>query len=35
VEASLGPATRKVLDEAASAQEWNTFFLSSPEWMNR
>ena len=29
------PATRKALDEARSPQEWNTFLLSSPEFMNR
>ena len=33
--ATLGPATRRALDEAATPQEWNTFLLSSPEWMNR
>jgi uncharacterized protein (DUF1800 family) len=33
--ASLGPATRRALDQATSPQEWNTFLLSSPEWMNR
>jgi uncharacterized protein (DUF1800 family) len=35
VQASLGPATRRTLDEASTPQEWNTFLLSSPEWMNR
>jgi uncharacterized protein (DUF1800 family) len=35
IQASLGPATRQALNEAASPQEWNTFLLSSPEWMNR
>ncbi|MDP9108056.1 MAG: DUF1800 domain-containing protein [Pseudomonadota bacterium] len=32
---SLGPATRQALDQAASPQEWNTFLLSSPEFMHR
>ena len=32
---SLGAATRQVLDQAASPQEWNTFLLSSPELMYR
>ncbi|OOG49897.1 DUF1800 domain-containing protein [Polaromonas sp. C04] len=32
---TLSPATRHALDQAASPQEWNTFLLSSPEWMNR
>jgi hypothetical protein len=27
--------TRAALDQATSPQEWNTFFLSSPEMMNR
>jgi len=31
----LSPATRQALDAATSPQEWNTFFLSSPEMMNR
>ena len=35
LQATLGPATRRALDEAATPQEWNTFLLSSPEWMNR
>ena len=28
---TLGPNTVKALDQAASAQEWNAFLLSSPE----
>jgi uncharacterized protein (DUF1800 family) len=32
---SVSPATRQALDAATSPQEWNTFFLSSPEMMNR
>ncbi len=32
---SLGAATRAVLDQATSPQEWNTFLLSSPELMHR
>ncbi len=32
---TLSASTRKALDQAASAQEWNTFFLSSPEMMTR
>jgi uncharacterized protein (DUF1800 family) len=35
IQAGLGPATRQALNVAASPQEWNTFLLSSPEWMNR
>jgi uncharacterized protein (DUF1800 family) len=35
VQATLGPATRAALNEATSPQEWNTFLLSAPEWMNR
>ncbi|MEC5217890.1 uncharacterized protein (DUF1800 family) [Actimicrobium sp. GrIS 1.19] len=31
----LSPATRQALDQAASPQEWNTFLLSSPDWMYR
>jgi hypothetical protein len=31
----LGQQTRQALDQATSPQEWNTFFLSSPEMMNR
>jgi hypothetical protein len=31
----LSPATRQALDQATSPQEWNTFFLSSPEMMHR
>jgi uncharacterized protein (DUF1800 family) len=32
---TLGPATLKALEQAASPQEWNTFLLSSPEMMRR
>ncbi len=32
---TLGPATRKALDQATSPQEWNMLLLSSPEMMNR
>lgn len=31
----LSPATHQVLDQATSPQEWNTFFLASPEMMRR
>ena len=31
----LGADTRQALDQAASAQEWNALFLSSPEFMYR
>jgi uncharacterized protein (DUF1800 family) len=34
-QAALGPTTKAALDEAGSAQEWNTFLLASPEFMNR
>jgi len=32
---TLGPSTRTTLDQATSQQEWNTLFLSSPEFMLR
>ena len=32
---TLGPATLKALEQAASPQEWNTFLFSSPEMMRR
>jgi uncharacterized protein (DUF1800 family) len=32
---TLGPETQKALDQAASPQDWNTFLLSSPEFMTR
>ena len=32
---TLSVATRAALDEAQSPQEWNAFFLSSPEFMHR
>jgi uncharacterized protein (DUF1800 family) len=31
---TLGPATLAVLDKAISPQDWNTLFLSSPEFMH-
>ena len=31
----LSATTRQALEKAKSPQEWNTFFLSSPEFMNR
>ncbi len=33
VRPTLGEATRSALDQAGSPQEWNTLFLSSPEFM--
>ena len=33
--ATLGAPTRAVLARATSPQDWNTLFLSSPEFMNR
>jgi uncharacterized protein (DUF1800 family) len=35
IEGSLGEATRRALDSAASPQEWNMLLLASPEFMNR
>jgi len=35
IEPTLGAATRAALDRATSAQEWNAFLLSSPEFMRR
>ena len=35
LQATLSPATRQALEQAASPQEWNTFLLSSPEMMHR
>lgn len=32
---TLSPSTRAALDQAASPQDWNTLFLSSPEFMRR
>ena len=32
---TLSAGTRKALDQAASAPEWNSFLLSSPEMMTR
>jgi uncharacterized protein (DUF1800 family) len=34
-EKRLAPATREALSQAASQQEWNTLWLSSPEMMRR
>jgi hypothetical protein len=31
---TLSSSTRAALDKAVSAQDWNTLFLSSPEFMN-
>ena len=33
--ATLSPSTLTALDQAVSPQEWNTFFLSSPDFMRR
>ncbi len=35
IEPTLGASTRAALDRATSAQEWNVFLLSSPEFMLR
>jgi uncharacterized protein (DUF1800 family) len=35
LEAALRPQTRQGLEQAGSAQEWNLFWLSSPEFMHR
>jgi uncharacterized protein (DUF1800 family) len=35
IEPTLSPATRQALDQARSPQEWNTYLLSSPEFMLR
>jgi uncharacterized protein (DUF1800 family) len=35
VSQTLAPPTRTALDQATSAQDWNTLFLSSPEFMLR
>ncbi|MET0265576.1 MAG: DUF1800 domain-containing protein [Duganella sp.] len=35
LQATLSPNTRQVLEQASSPQEWNTFLLSSPEFMHR
>jgi uncharacterized protein (DUF1800 family) len=35
VATTLASPTRAALDQAASAQDWNTLFLSSPEFMRR
>jgi hypothetical protein len=31
----VSPASRQVLDQAGNAREWNTYWLSSPEFMQR
>jgi hypothetical protein len=31
---TLGPSTLAALDKAISPQDWNTLFLSSPEFMH-
>ena len=31
---TLGPATLTALDKAVSPQDWNTLYLSSPEFMH-
>jgi hypothetical protein len=33
IEQTLRPATRAVLGEAGSPQDWNALFLSSPDFM--
>jgi uncharacterized protein (DUF1800 family) len=35
LKATLAPATQQALEQAASPQEWNALFLSSPELMHR
>ena len=35
IQKRLSATTRQALDKANSEQEWNTFFLSSPEFMQR
>lgn len=35
LQATLSPATVQALEQSASPQEWNTFFLSAPEMMHR
>jgi len=35
IQATLSSATRAALEQANSPQEWNTFLLASPEWMQR
>jgi uncharacterized protein (DUF1800 family) len=35
IEPGLSPATRQALDQAGTQQEWNTFLLASPEFMQR
>jgi hypothetical protein len=31
---TMGPATLAALDKAVSPQDWNTLYLSSPEFMH-
>jgi uncharacterized protein (DUF1800 family) len=35
LDTTLGPPTRTALGQATSPQDWNTLFLSSPEFMHR
>jgi len=35
IQATLSAATRAALEQAKSPQEWNTFLLAAPEWMQR
>jgi uncharacterized protein (DUF1800 family) len=35
IQPALSPPTKQALDQATSPQEWNTFLLASPEFMNR
>jgi uncharacterized protein (DUF1800 family) len=35
IQPALSPTTKQALDQATSPQEWNTFLLASPEFMNR
>ena len=32
---AFGPATQKALEQARTREEWNTYLLSSPEFMSR
>ena len=35
IEPTLGKRTRDGLGKSSSQQEWNTFLLASPDWMQR
>ncbi len=35
IQATLSAATRAALEQANTPQEWNTFLLAAPEWMQR